>query len=58
MSTDLEIDKELLVAVHELLAALLEVLRVKARREEVEALSTMQGMDLSDSKVLSEAWPI
>jgi len=64
--TSVEINKELLVAVQRVLAtktvkdtieeAFLEVLRVKARREEVEALSTMQGMDLADPEVLSGAW--
>jgi hypothetical protein len=34
----------------------LEVLRVQARHEEVEALSSMSGMDLSDPDVMSCAW--
>jgi hypothetical protein len=32
------------------------VLRARARREEVEALSTMKGMDLADPVVMSGAW--
>jgi Arc/MetJ family transcription regulator len=33
-----------------------EVLRERARREEVEALSTMDGMDLDDDDVMAGAW--
>lgn len=36
--------------------ALLEVVRSRARREEVEALSSMQGMDLADPAVMAGAW--
>lgn len=36
--------------------ALLEVLRERARRDEVRALSTMRGMDLDIDKVMSKAW--
>jgi len=36
--------------------AFLEVLRERARREEVEALTTMRGMDLDDDEVMSGAW--
>jgi Arc/MetJ family transcription regulator len=60
------INEELLTAVQEALdtrtvkdtieQAFLEVLRAKARREEVEALSTMSGMDLDDDQVMSKAW--
>jgi Arc/MetJ family transcription regulator len=61
-----EIDEELLTAVQRVLsttttkdtieAALREVLRVAVRREEVEALSTMQGMDLADDEIMARAW--
>lgn len=36
--------------------ALLEVLRVRARREEVEALTTLDGSDLDDDEVMAGAW--
>ncbi len=36
--------------------AFLEVLRIKARAEEVEALSTLRGMDLADADVMAKAW--
>jgi Arc/MetJ family transcription regulator len=62
----IEIDEELLAAAQRVLptatlqetidAAFLESLRA-ARREEVEALSTMRGMDLSDPDVRFGAWP-
>jgi Arc/MetJ family transcription regulator len=61
-----EIDEELLVAAQRVLStatirdtieeALREILRAEARREEVVALSTMSGMDLSDQVVMSRAW--
>jgi Arc/MetJ family transcription regulator len=64
--TSVEINEELLSAVQEVLStatlketieeAFREILRVKARREEVEALSTMSGMDLMDPEVMSGAW--
>lgn len=64
--TSVEISEELLSAAQRALAtttikdtieaALREVLRAKARREEVEALSSMRGMDLADPVVMSEAW--
>lgn len=64
--TSVEINDELLTAVKQILAtttvketierAFLEVLRAKARREEVEALSTMSGMDLADPEIMSQAW--
>jgi len=60
------IDEELLVAVQTVLntktvkdtieRAFQEALRAKAREEEVEALSTQKGMDLSDDEVMSRAW--
>jgi len=64
--TSVEINEELLSAVQRVLStttiketieeALREVLRTKARREEVEALSTMRGMDLTDPVVMAGAW--
>jgi Arc/MetJ family transcription regulator len=64
--TSVEINEELLSAVQEVLStatlketieeAFREVLRAEARREEVEALSTMRGMDLTDPDVMSRAW--
>ena len=59
MRHDVEIDEELLVDVRRVLgttsledtieAAFCEVLRIEACREEVHALSRMEGMDLRDS---------
>ena len=64
--TSVEINEDLLTAVQRVLStatlkdtieqAFREVLRAEARREEVEALSTLRGMDLSDEKVMSGAW--
>ncbi len=64
--TSVKIDEDLLTAVQEVLEtrtvkdtiehAFLEILRARARQEEVEALSTLSGMDLDDDKVMSEAW--
>lgn len=64
--TSVTIDEELLAAVQAALEtktikdtieqAFLEVLRAKAREEEVEALTTQRGMDLGDEEVMSKAW--
>ncbi len=64
--TSVEINQELLVEVQRVLStttikdtieeAFREVLRAEARREEIEALSTMSGMDLADQDVMSGAW--
>lgn len=64
--TSVEINGELLAAVQRVLStatlkdtiekAFREVLRAEARREEVEALATMRGMDLGDEEVMSGAW--
>ena len=64
--TSVGIDEELLTAVQRVLStatirdtieeAFREILRAEARREEVAALSTMRGMDLSDQAVMSGAW--
>lgn len=64
--TSVEINPDLLDAVRRVLAtktvketvdeAFREVLRAQARREEVEALSTMEGMDLAKPEVMRKAW--
>ena len=64
--TSLEIDESLLNRAREALGtatlretveeAFLEVLRERARRDEVVALSSMRGMDLDDEKVMGKAW--
>jgi Arc/MetJ family transcription regulator len=36
--------------------AFLEVVRARARAEELEALRTMSGMDLANEKVMRKAW--
>jgi len=64
--TSVEINQELLTAVQRVLStstlretieeAFREILRAEARREEVEALSSMKGMDLADQGVMAKAW--
>jgi Arc/MetJ family transcription regulator len=64
--TSVEINEELLSAVQRVLStatiketieeAFREILRAEARREEVEALSTMRGMDLADPDVMAKTW--
>ena len=64
--TSVEINEELLSAVQRVLStstirdtieeAFREILRAQARREEVEALSSMSGMDLADPEVMNGAW--
>jgi Arc/MetJ family transcription regulator len=64
--TSVEINEELFRAVKQILStttvketiegAFLEVVRERARREEVEALSVMKGMDLADPEVMARAW--
>lgn len=64
--TTIEIDEDLLDEVRGVLGtttlkdtvdqALREVLRERARRDEVEALSAMRGMDLDDDEVMAGAW--
>lgn len=64
--TTIEINEELLEQVRDALGtttlketvdeAFREVLRERARREEVEALSAMRGMDLDDAEVMAGAW--
>ncbi len=64
--TSVEINVELLEAVRRILEtttvketveeAFREVVRAEARRQEVEALSTLQGMDLADPEIMAWAW--
>lgn len=64
--TSVEINEELLVAVQRALStttikdtieeAFREVLRAEARREEVEALTAMSGLDLSNTDLMTTAW--
>lgn len=37
-------------------SALREVVRSEARREEIRALSQMDGLDLADEQVMANAW--
>lgn len=64
--TSVEINEELLDEVREILAtstiretieeAFREVMRGRARIEEIEALASMKGMDLDKPEVMSRAW--
>ncbi|WP_419943428.1 type II toxin-antitoxin system VapB family antitoxin [Candidatus Palauibacter sp.] len=64
--TSVEIDDTLIEQVRTLLgtssidetidSALREVLRREARRQEVEALVNMDGLELSNEKVMAGAW--
>jgi Arc/MetJ family transcription regulator len=64
--TSVEINEDLLHEVQRVLStstikdtieeAFREVLRVEARREEIDALSAMRGMDLANRRVMSRAW--
>jgi Arc/MetJ family transcription regulator len=64
--TSVEINEELLRLAQGILAtttvretveeAFREVVRGQARREEVEALSTMQEMDLDKPEIMAQAW--
>lgn len=64
--TSVEINEELLEEVREILAtstiretieeAFREVVRGRARVEEIEALANMKGMDLDRPDVMSQAW--
>jgi Arc/MetJ family transcription regulator len=64
--TSLEVDVELLDEVRRALGtttlketveeAFLEVLRERARREEIEALQSMSVMELDDPEVMAGAW--
>lgn len=64
--TSVEIDEELLETAKRILEtktvkdtveeAFREVARVKARRQEIAALTSMEGLDLADPEVMSGAW--
>lgn len=64
--TSVEINEELLEAVQGILStttlkdtieqAFQEILKAEARRQEVEALAAMDGMDLADEEVMAGAW--
>lgn len=64
--TSVEIDEELLTEVRGILAtstiretieeAFREVMRARARVEEIEALVTMKGMDLDKPEIMDRAW--
>ncbi len=64
--TSVEINEELLDHVRRILAtttvketieeAFREIVRAKARREEVRALTAMSGMDLADPAIMEQAW--
>lgn len=64
--TSVTVDEELLDQARQVLktdtiketinGALLEVVRAEARREEVEALRSMDGLDLDDEDVMDGAW--
>ncbi len=64
--TSVEINEELLNHVRQILAtrtvketieeAFREIVRAKARREEVRALTAMNGMDLADPEIMERAW--
>ncbi len=64
--TSVEVDSALIARVRVVLGtstiketidmALREVERREARRQEIEALSTMDGLDLADREVMAKAW--
>ena len=64
--TSVDIDADLIEQVRNVLgtssiketidSALREVLRVDARRQEVRALTGMDGMDLANEDVMAKAW--
>ena len=64
--TSVEIDENLLEQARRLLgtssieetidAALREVLRSDARRQEIKALAEMDGLDLANEDVIAKAW--
>ena len=37
-------------------SALREIVRMDVRRQEIRALAEMDGLDLSDAKVMAKAW--
>jgi len=64
--TSVEINEELLAAVQRILGtttvkdtieeAFREIVKEEARRQEVEALTRMEGLDLADPEVMSGVW--
>ncbi len=64
--TSVVIDEELATAVQEVLGtktlretierSMLEVLRARARSEEVAALTSQRGLDLADDEIMAGAW--
>ena len=64
--TSVDIDEELLEEVRALLktstiketidCAFHEILRIEARRQEVQSLIQMEDLDLADEKVMAGAW--
>ena len=64
--TSVEINEELLESVRRILdtstvketveRAFQEIVRREARREEIESLRTMRGMDLDNPEVMAGAW--
>lgn len=64
--TSVEIDEQLLTEVRGILAtatiretieeAFREVVRQRARREEIEALSAMRELELDDAETMAGAW--
>lgn len=64
--TSVDIDDDLIEQVRSVLgtssiketidSALREVLRIDARRQEVRALSEMDGLDLASTDVMAKAW--
>lgn len=64
--TSVEINEELLAEAQRILEtatvketverAFREVVHAEARREEVEALTSMRGMDLADPEIMAGAW--
>ncbi|NJL27319.1 MAG: type II toxin-antitoxin system VapB family antitoxin [Thermoanaerobaculia bacterium] len=64
--TSVEIDEQLLAAAQRILAtrtiretieaAFRELVRAQARRDEVSALTTMEGLDLADPEIMAGAW--
>ena len=64
--TSVDIDDDLIEQVRSVLgtssiketidSALREVLRIDARRQEVRALSEMDGLDLANADVMAKAW--
>ena len=64
--TSVEIDEHLIekakillgtVSIKETIdSALREIVRVDVRRQEIRALAEMDGLDLSDAKVMAKAW--